>query len=64
MTTGSTLLHRWSAALEEFDFIIHHRPGKDQGHVDGLSRLSVEAAPPENKEAAPQVQALSSEETA
>ena len=39
MRTGSALLHRWSAALEEFDFTIHHRPGKGQGHVDGLSRL-------------------------
>ena len=48
MRTGSTLLHRWSAALEEYDFTVHHRPGKVQTHVDGLSRLPVGPAPPED----------------
>ena len=46
--TGSALLHRWSAALEEYDFTVHHRPGKVQTHMDGLSRLSVSPAPPED----------------
>ena len=64
MRTGPAFLHRWSSALEGFDFAIHHRPGKDQGHVDGLSSLPVEAAPPEGEEAALLVQALPSEETA
>ena len=27
MRTGSALLHRWSAALEEYDFTVRHRPG-------------------------------------
>ena len=45
---GSALLHRWSAALEEYDFTVHHRPGKVQTHVDGLSRLPVGPAPPED----------------
>ena len=48
MRTGSTLLHRWSAALEEYDFTMRHRPGKVQTHVDGLSRLPVGPAPPED----------------
>ena len=48
MRTGSALLHRWSAALEEYDFTVHHRPGKVQTHVDGLSRLPVRPAPPED----------------
>ena len=48
MLTGSALLHRWSAALEEYDFTMHHRPGKVQSHVDGLSRLPVGPAPPED----------------
>ena len=48
MHTGSALLHRWSAALEEYDFTVRHRPGKIQTHVDGLSRLPVEPAPPED----------------
>ena len=48
MRTVSALLHRWSAALEEYDFTIHHRPGKAQTHVDGLSRLLVDPAPPED----------------
>ena len=48
MRTGSALLHRWSAALEEYDFTVHHRPGKAQTHVDGLSRLPVGPAPPED----------------
>ena len=48
MRTGSALLHRWSAALEEYDFTVRHRPGKVQTHVDGLSRLPVDPAPPED----------------
>ena len=48
MRTGSAFLHRWSAALEEYDFTVHHRPGKVQTHVDGLSRLPVGPAPPED----------------
>ena len=48
MSTRSALLHRWSAVLEEYDFTVHHRPGKVQTHVDGLSRLPVSPAPPED----------------
>ena len=48
MRTGSALLHRWSAALEEYDFTVRHRPGKVQTHVDGLSRLPVGPAPPDD----------------
>ena len=40
--------HRWSAGLEEYDFTVRHRPGKVKTHVDGLSRLPVEPAPPED----------------
>ena len=61
MRAGSALLHFWPVVLEEFNFIIH-QPGKDQGHVDGLSHLPVEGSPPEVEEAAPSVQMLSSEE--
>ena len=48
MRTRSALLHRWSAALVEYDFTVRHRPGKIQTHVDGLSRLPVDPAPPED----------------
>ena len=48
MHTGSALLHRWSAALEEYDFTVKHRPRKAQTHVDGLSRLPVDPPPPED----------------
>ena len=48
MRKGSAVLHRWSAALEEYDFTVHHRPGKAQTHVDGPSRLPVDPAPPED----------------
>ena len=48
MRTESALLHRWSAALEEYDFTVHHRPGKAQTHVDGFSRLPVDPAPSED----------------
>ena len=48
MRTGSALLQSWSVALEEYDFTVHHRPGKAQSHVDGLSRLPVGPAPPED----------------
>ena len=46
--TGSALLHRWSATLEQYDFTVKHRPGKAHTHVDGLSRLPVDPAPPED----------------
>ena len=39
MKNESALLHRWAASLEDYQFVVHHRPGKLQGHVDGLSRL-------------------------
>ena len=48
MRTGSALLHHWSAALEKYDFTMKHRPGKSQTHVDGLSRLHVDPATPED----------------
>ena len=64
MRTRSALLHRWSAALKELNFTIHQCPGKDQGHVDGLSHLPVEDASPDGEEAALLVQNLSSEEAA
>ena len=48
MRTGSALLHRWSAVLEEYDFTVKHQPGKTQTHVDGLSWLLVDPAPPED----------------
>ena len=48
MRTEYALLHRWSAALEEYDFTVCHRPGKALTHVDGLSRLPVGPAPPED----------------
>ena len=48
MRTGFALLHRWSAALEEYHFTVRHRPRKAQTHVDGLSRLPVGPAPPED----------------
>ena len=40
MKHESALLHRWGAQLEDYDFEVLHRPGKNQGHVDALSRLS------------------------
>ena len=39
MKHESSLLHRWVAQLEDYDFEVLHRPGKNQGHVDALSRL-------------------------
>ena len=40
MQHESTLLHHWAAQLEDYDFEVLHLPGKSQGHVDALSRLS------------------------
>ena len=62
MRTGSALLHRWSAALEEHDFTVKHRPGKSQTHVDGFSRLPVDPPPPED--AILQVRLLDNEDEA
>ena len=39
MKHESTLLHCWAAQLEDYDFEVLHRPGKNQGHVDALRRL-------------------------
>ena len=39
MKNESALLHEWAAQLEDYDFEILHRPGKNQGHVNALSRL-------------------------
>ena len=39
MKHESALLHRWVAQLEDYDFEVLHRPGKNQGHVDALSWL-------------------------
>ena len=51
MRTGLALLYLylWSMALEEFDFTVHHRPGKAQSHVGGLNQLPVEQAPAEGE---------------
>ena len=62
MHTGSALLHRWSAALEEYDFTVKHCPGKSQTHMDGLSRLPVD--PPSPEDAILQVLVLSDEDEA
>ena len=34
--------------MEGYDFMVKHRPGKSQTHVDGLSRLPVDPPPPED----------------
>ena len=44
MKNESALLHIWAAQLEDYDFEILHRPGKNQGHVDILSRLPMDVA--------------------
>ena len=62
MRTGSALLHRWSVAVEEYDFTVKHRRGKSQTHVDGLSRLPVDPPPPEDNVL--QVRLLEDEEEA
>ena len=42
MKNESAILHRWAAQLEDYDFEVLHRPGKNQGHVDALSRLPID----------------------
>ena len=43
MKHESALLHRWAAQLEDYDFEVLHRPGKNQGYVDALGRLTKDA---------------------
>ena len=43
MKHESTLLHRWAAELEDYDFEVLHRPEKNQGHVVALRRLHRDA---------------------
>ncbi len=33
-------LTRWSLALQAYDFVVQHRPGKDNGNADALSRIA------------------------
>ena len=42
MKNEPAILHRWAAQLEDYDFEVLHRPGKNQGHVDALSRLPID----------------------
>ena len=42
MKSTSAILPHWAADLEDYRFIIPHRPGKLQGHVDALSRPPTE----------------------
>ena len=37
----SQRLERWSLEVQAYDFTVAHRPGKDNCHVDSLSRLPV-----------------------
>lgn len=30
---------RWALLLEEFDYVIEHRAGKQMSHIDALSRF-------------------------
>ena len=43
MKHESALLQRLAAQLKDYDFEVLHRPGKNIGHVDALSRLNKEA---------------------
>ena len=42
MKNESALLHCWAAQLD-YDFEVLHRPGKNQGNVDALSRLPTDS---------------------
>ena len=33
-------LTRWSLALQAYDYVVRHRPGKDNGNADALSRIA------------------------
>ena len=33
-------LTRWSLALQPYNFVVQHRPGKDNGNADALSRIA------------------------
>ena len=43
MKDGNPRLARWNLALQPFNFIFEHRPGRDNGNADGLSRGVVSA---------------------
>ena len=38
----SSRLTRWTLRLQEYDFEVEHKPGKDHGDADGVSRLVCE----------------------
>lgn len=39
--TRNSQVARWALALQEFDFVVRHRPGEKMQHVDALSRAPV-----------------------
>jgi transposase InsO family protein len=50
MKGGAALLHRWCLELEEYQFEVIHKPGLQQGHADGLSRLPLETKDEDEEE--------------
>ena len=38
----SSRLTRWTLRLQEYEFEVEHKPGKDHGDADGVSRLVCE----------------------
>ena len=42
MKSESALLHNWAAQLEDYDSEVVHWPGKNQSHVDALSKLPLD----------------------
>lgn len=47
---GFSRVTKWILALQEYDFVIKHRPGSKHGDADGPSRNPIPAAPPTEEE--------------
>jgi len=39
--TANPQIARWSLALQEYNFVVHHRKGEQMQHADSLSRAPV-----------------------
>ena len=38
---GSSKIQRWALTLQEYDFVVQHRPGKCNANADALSRVNI-----------------------
>ena len=58
----NTRVMRWALRLQEFSYVVRHRPGKENANADALSRCPIpNSAPPEDSQDDPAIGPLDSQ---